>query len=148
MRHISLSASISAKHGQQREAPTVRPPSSTEGSAEWKDADRKERGRDKLRHAMIAATLGAPSSQGSGPLDPPWPSPPFSPDPRRSACRIFSRDLRSTRLPFTSDREQQQLLQSRPVARNRALGARMERCLEVMGRLLGNNITDFGDRPR
>ena len=34
-------------------------------------------------------TLAAPPGQGRGPPDPPWPSPCSSPEPRRSACRLF-----------------------------------------------------------
>ena len=47
-------------------------------------------------------------------------------------------DLSSARLPFSSDHEQQELLQSRPVAGSLALEARMERFAEGMGRLLSD----------
>ena len=57
-------------HVQQKGAPAVRPPSSTEGNAEWGDAGKKKEDGTNLRSAMIAETLTAPKGHGRGLPDP------------------------------------------------------------------------------
>ena len=49
---------------------------------------RKEEGT-VLRSVMRVATLALVGGHGRGLSDLPWPSPPFSFEPRRSACRFF-----------------------------------------------------------
>ena len=70
---------------------------------------------------MLAASPG----QGRGPTDPPWPSPFSSPEPIRSACRLFLA-IPPIRLPFPGDHEQQQLFQPRLVAGNHQVEAGIE----------------------
>ena len=50
-------------------------------------------------------------------------------------------------LSLFGDHEQGQLVQPRSVAGSRALEARVERCLEGMGRHLGHNVTHTGVYP-
>ena len=61
-----------------------RPPRSSDESAKWKDAEKKER-ETELRSVMRAAAGG----QGRHFSDPPWPSPNFSLEPGRSASHFF-----------------------------------------------------------
>ena len=140
MRRISLSPSISVWQWQQREALAVRPPENTEGKEECRNAERerKEEGTN-LQSVRSATTLAAPQGQGRGPLDPPWLS--LSVEPRRHACRLFffRRDLRTARLSLLNNHEQGQHPEPRTVAGSR-VEARMERNLEGMGRLFGDNI--------
>ena len=132
-RRISPSTFTSAKHVQQKGARAVRLPNSTEGNAEQKDAEKKKEEGTNLRSVMVPATRAAPVGQGSGPSDPLWHcslSPLFV---RRSACRFFfletSRSVRCpctcTRLPCSGNHERQQLFQSRPVAGNHSIEARL-----------------------
>ena len=109
-------------------------------NVEQRDAEKNKEEGTHPRSAMIAETLAAAVGQGRGLPDPPKPSPPISPDQRRSACRLYSRDLRSIHLPFSSAHEQQQLLEPRSVAGSLALEARVEQCLEGMGRLLSDSF--------
>ena len=62
---------------------------------------KKKRGEGtNLRSVIIAATLAAPIGQGRCSLDPPWLSTLCSGDPRRSACRLFSRDHPKLEVPL------------------------------------------------
>ena len=110
---------------------------------------RRERGREgrtNLRSVRSATTLAAPRGQGRGPSDSPRLS--LSAEPRRYACRFFfSRDLRTTRLCLLSGHEEGQFLEPRSVAGSRALEARLERCLIVMGQLL-SHVALSGAHPR
>ena len=61
---------------------------------------------------------------------------------------FLSRHLRTARFPVPGDHEQQQLFQSRPVAGNSALEARIDCGLEGMGRLYENRISRTRADPR
>ena len=62
---------------------------------------KKSRNREALRKIKRrqAATQAAPLGQGRG-LHPPWPSPPFSTDPRRSPCFLSFLRLPKHTPPF------------------------------------------------
>ena len=78
-------------------AHAVRPPSSTGKNVEQRDAENNKEEGTHPRSAMIAETLAAAIRQGRGLPDPPKPSPLFSPDQRRSACRLlFSKPPKHT----------------------------------------------------
>ena len=70
---------------------TVRPPSNKEKPVEQRDAETKERNPRSMMVPTAPAALEVLWTL-------PWP-PPFSPDPRLSACLLFSRD-HLKRMPF------------------------------------------------
>ena len=121
-RHIFPSFT-SAQHAQQKGARAVMLRHSTQGNAEPKDAQKKERDRyrpSKCDDPRDAGRACEPEQRSSGPSM--AFSAFFSPDSQRCACRLcFLETIRSvrcsstcTRLPSSGDQEQQQLLQPVP----------------------------------
>ena len=105
----------------------MRPPSSTENSGTERRREKK-RGRGKPSNCDAPGAPHRPGQRSSGPSSALLL---FSTlEPRPYACRLFSRDLGITRVPVPGDHEQQQLLQSRPVAENHSMEARLEQCPE------------------
>ena len=121
----------------------MRLPSRTEGDAEQKDAEKKTRGRDTSSEYDDASNASRACRPGQRSSRPSMAVPTFHPSSTTIYLPpFFLHTIQSVKcLLFSRDHEQQQLLQSRPVAGNQSMEARVEQCLEGTGRLLRDSVT-------